>query len=217
MLAVIQFEFPLGWQAGLPLALAALGLAFWRQRQHGVGSSRAGLLTLFRSLALLPLVFLAARPVWLAKEPPPPGAARPVVLLMDRSESMSLEENEATRYQQALRFARDFLLPALKSAGLPVQARLFAEQTEPVDGPGLASARPDGKRAHPGRGLGVRGRQDPGPAAGGDCANGRRCQRKRRQRPRSFLAARGAHPLCRSGLRQRSWRAHALLAPGRCP
>lgn len=163
MLAVIQFEFPLGWQAGLPVALAALGLAFWRQRQHGVGSSRAGLLTLFRSLALLPLVFLAARPVWLAKEPPPPGAARPVVLLMDRSESMSLEENEATRYQQALRFARDFLLPALKSAGLPVQARLFAEQTEPVDGPGLASARPDGKRTNLGGAIACAVAENPVP------------------------------------------------------
>src|SRR5439155_26510661 len=145
MFAIIQFEFPLGWQAGLPLALAVLGLAFWRQRQHGVGRSRTWLLTFLRSLALLPLVLLAARPVWLAKEPPPPGAARPVVLLLDRSESMSLEENEATRYEQALRFARDFLLPALNSAGLPVQARLFAEQTEPVDGPVLARLRPDGK------------------------------------------------------------------------
>ena len=53
--------------------------------------------------------------MWIAKEPPAP-ASRSVMLLMDRSESMSLEEQDATRYQQALEFLRGRLLPALKSA-----------------------------------------------------------------------------------------------------
>jgi len=73
---------------------------------------------------------------------------RPVVLLMDRSESMSLEENERTRYQQALNFARDYLLPALKSANLPVQALAFAQDAEQVDGATLADTKPDGKRTN---------------------------------------------------------------------
>src|SRR2546425_1785611 len=48
-----------------------------------------------------------------------PISARSVALLMDRSESMALEEPDTSRYQQALKFARDRLLPALKSADLP--------------------------------------------------------------------------------------------------
>ena len=74
-------------------------------------------LALLRGIPLLILVALSARPFWTTRQPPA-GAARPVVLLMDRSESMSLEENERSRYQHALGFAREHLLPALKSAGL---------------------------------------------------------------------------------------------------
>src|SRR5207248_1023916 len=108
---------------------------------------QTAVLAVLRGVALFALVFLAARPVWIAKEPPA-TAVRPVVLLMDRSESMSLEENERTRYQQALNFARDYLLPALKSAGLPVQALAFAQDAEQVDGATLADTKPDGKRTN---------------------------------------------------------------------
>src|SRR5689334_21002675 len=113
MIAAIHFDFPLAWQLGVPLALALVAVAAWRLRSRGLSRPRVGALSALRGLALLALVFLAARPVWIAKEPPA-TAPRPVVLLMDRSESMSLEENEHTRYQQALDFARDHLLPALK-------------------------------------------------------------------------------------------------------
>src|SRR5436309_1349840 len=147
MIAAIHFDFPPGWQAGLPLALLALALAAWRQCRRGLNTLRATSLLLLRGVPLLALVFLAARPVWMAREPPA-TAARPVLLLMDRSESMSLEETDRTRYQQALTFARDYLLPALKSAGLPVQALLFGQDTEPADGPKLAEAKPDGKRTN---------------------------------------------------------------------
>jgi hypothetical protein len=147
MIAGIYFEFPLGWQIGLPLAVLVLAVAAWQHRRRQQPKTSTALLVSLRGVALLVLVFLAARPVWTAKEPSS-KAARPVVLMMDRSESMSLEENERTRYQHALRFARDYLLPALKSANLPVQAFLFAQDAEPADGPKLAEAKPDGKRTN---------------------------------------------------------------------
>src|SRR5205823_10520751 len=113
----------------------------------GFNGSRIASLTGLPGIPFLAVVFLAARPFWTAKEPPA-TAPRPVILLVDRSESMSLEENERTRYQQALSFARDHLLPALKSANLPVQALLFAQDAEPADGPKLADTKPDGKRTN---------------------------------------------------------------------
>src|SRR5258708_30181207 len=145
MTAALHFDVALGWQTGLPASLLVLGFAVWRQKGRGLSNVRAARLTALRSAAFFALVFLAARPVWVAKEPPS-AALRPVLLLVDRSESMSLEENERTRYQQALGFARDHLLPALKSANLPVQALLFAQDAEPADGAQLADAKPDGKR-----------------------------------------------------------------------
>ena len=93
----------------------------WRWRLPCGGSTGAGLagsriaaLAALRGIALLVLVFLAARPIWITREPPA-SATRSVMVLMDRSESMSLEERDANRYQQALGFLRERLLPALQS------------------------------------------------------------------------------------------------------
>src|SRR5205085_11314061 len=127
-----------------PMALA-LALAIWRQSQRDLPRGRIITITGLRAAALVALVFLAARPVWVAKQPPA-STARSVVLLMDQSESMALEESDTSRYQQALKFARDRLLPALKSAELPVQAMLFDESAEPADGAKLSAAIPKGKR-----------------------------------------------------------------------
>jgi hypothetical protein len=134
----ILFDFPPGWQIGLPLAAVLLAWTAWRQRRRGLGTGRIVALGALRGGVLLFLVFLAARPVWLAKEPRA-AAARSVLLLMDRSESMSLRERDRTRYEQALDFLRERLLPALKSARLPVQAMLFDEDAELADGLKLAS------------------------------------------------------------------------------
>src|SRR5436190_19257269 len=123
MIAGIVYEFPLGWLCAVPLLA---GIAFVARRQHrrGLATARIATLASVRLLALAPLVFLGARPQWLSKEPPA-AASRPVMLLMDRSESMSLQENDLSRYDQALNFLRERLLPALKSSRLPVQAILF--------------------------------------------------------------------------------------------
>src|ERR1035437_550966 len=80
----------------------------------------------------------------------PAVATGSVLLLMDRSESMSLEERDTSRYQQALGFLRERLLPALRAGSLPVQAMLFDQSAEPADGAKLGSATPNGKRTNPG-------------------------------------------------------------------
>src|SRR6185295_272630 len=99
----LVFDFPRGWQIGLPLAVLALALAAWTLRRRGLGRGRILAMTALRAVALLALVFLVSRPMWVSKAPPS-QAMRPVVLLVDRSESMSLEEGEKSRYRQALDF-----------------------------------------------------------------------------------------------------------------
>jgi uncharacterized membrane protein len=146
MMTGLSFEFPLGWLAAVPLA-AALAVAAWRHYRGGLGPKQVFALTGLRGLALLILVFLATRPMWLSREPPA-SATRTVALLVDRSESMSLDERGMNRYQQALGFLRERLLPALRGANLPVQALLFDQTAEPVDGVKLAAATPNGKRTN---------------------------------------------------------------------
>ncbi|HYG36108.1 MAG TPA: vWA domain-containing protein, partial [Clostridia bacterium] len=142
----ITFELPWALLLGLPLA-AALAFAAWRQHRRGLATSKIATLAVLRLLALLPLILLAARPVWLGKEPPA-AVSRPVMLLVDRSESMSLEERERTRYRQAVDFLQNRLIPALKSAKLPVEAMLFDENAERVEAAALTGAQPKGKRTN---------------------------------------------------------------------
>src|SRR5512138_867489 len=99
MIAAITFEFPLGWLFGVPSALV-LAFAAWRQHRRGLSAARILGLAALRGLALLVLVFLVARPIWIAKEPRAP-ASRSVALLVDRSESMSIQDQDRTRYDQA--------------------------------------------------------------------------------------------------------------------
>jgi uncharacterized membrane protein len=142
----IVFEVPALWLAALPLGLL-LGLWAWRQHARGLASGRIAGLLVLRSVALALLLFLAARPMrtsqeWLG------NATRPVVILLDRSESMSLKDTGASRYERALIFLRTRLLPALKSADLPVQGMVFDQAAEVVTGAGMISTKPDGKRTN---------------------------------------------------------------------
>ncbi len=145
-MAALTFEFPQGWYCGLPLVLV-LGFAVWRQYRRGLSARQIVALTGLRLVVLLPLVALAARPVWITKEAPA-SSARSVAVLMDRSESMSLQEQDQTRYQDALAFLRERLLPALKTAHLPVEAMLFDQTASPADGSALSSTTPKGKRTN---------------------------------------------------------------------
>jgi uncharacterized membrane protein len=161
MVAAIIFEFPFGWLFGVPLLACILFMA-WRQSRQRLGLRRIVTLSGLRVLALLPLVFLLAKPLWVGRAPLA-AASRPVVLLVDRSESMSLEENGATRYQQALTFLRDRLLPALKSSQLSVRAMLFDHAAQPVEGKELALASPKGKRTNVGAAIGQAISSSPAP------------------------------------------------------
>jgi uncharacterized membrane protein len=145
--AAIYFDYLPAWQFGLPVAVLLVVLTVWLRKRRGLPRNRILALTALRLVALLALIFLAARPVWMAKEPPA-GTARSVVLLVDRSESMALEEHDVSRYQQVLGFLRERLLPALKSAELPVQAMLFDQAAEPAEGAQLSSTVPNGKRTN---------------------------------------------------------------------
>jgi len=146
MYAAMVFEFPLGWLLGLPVA-GLLAFSAWRHHQRGLAKSRIAALSACRGAALLLLLFLAARPVWINREPPA-AASRSVALLVDRSESMSLEDHDSSRYEQALAFTRDRLLPAFKSAGLPIQAMLFDHAAQAAAGDQLVAAKPNGKRTN---------------------------------------------------------------------
>lgn len=146
MMATITFEFPLAWLFCLPLALV-ITFAAWRQHRRGLTGSRILSLAALRGIALLVLIFLVARPIWTTREPPAP-ASRSVALLLDRSESMSIQDLDRSRYEQAISFAAARLLPALNSANLPVHAFLFDQSAEAADGPRLQSEAPRGKRTN---------------------------------------------------------------------
>jgi hypothetical protein len=147
------FDFPLGWQVGLPLVIVALVFAAWSQSRHKFSKWQIVTLTGMRGVTLFALVFLASRPMWVEREVLPEGVTKSVVVLMDRSESMSLEEDRQPRYQQALRFAREQLLPAIKAASWQTQPLLFADNVENADGPRLVNAAPNGKRTNLARAI----------------------------------------------------------------
>ena len=139
------FDLPAAWQFGLPLVGLLLVLGAWSLRRRGLAVSRVGTLLLLRGGALTVLVLLVAQPMWI--EPTPPGnASRAVVVLVDRSESMSLEEDGHTRFHQALEFLRARIVPALGDAGMAVQVMTFAEDARLVDASTLRTTVPDGRR-----------------------------------------------------------------------
>jgi len=146
MNATVILEFPAGALFVLPL-FAALAWSIWRQHRRGLERNRMIALGSMRGAVLLVVGLLIARPIWIAREPPA-AASRSVVLLMDRSESMSLEEGDTSRYHQALDFLNERLLPAFKSANLPVHAFAFDQNAEPIDGEKLAAALPKGRRTN---------------------------------------------------------------------
>src|SRR5213075_2922541 len=69
MMASIQFEFLPGLLLALPLG-ALLAFSIWRQQRRGLPGLRIVTLGGLRGLVLLLLVFLAARPFWVSREPP---------------------------------------------------------------------------------------------------------------------------------------------------
>jgi uncharacterized membrane protein len=143
----IVFEFPAGWQAGLPVAALVLGCMAWWQWRRGMPPGRILSFAVLRAVVLGILVILIARPVRLAHEPLA-GSARPVTVLVDCSESMSLDEPEGSRYGQAVNFLERRLGPALEKAGIALHKLVFDAAAREVDAGGLARLAPAGKRTN---------------------------------------------------------------------
>ncbi len=152
MTASILFTFPAGWQIGLPLSLILTGWIIFRLHPHGLSRLRIATLALLRGLLFVLLSLLIARPVQIEREPPSPSTPR-VAILLDRSESMSVEEAGTSRYQKIVTFVRDGFIPALRRAGLEPSLFLFDEQTELATGAQVGTATPKGRRTNLGRAI----------------------------------------------------------------
>ncbi len=138
------FEFPIALKIGIPLALVLLALRAWRLRRGGVGAMSMAVLVAARTVVMGILIFLAARPVWVSAERE--ENRRGIVLLCDKSESMSLPEEGGTRYEQMLHFLGDKLAPSLNREHLKTQAFAFGGDAEAATGESLMRVKPDAAR-----------------------------------------------------------------------
>ncbi|MDB6028364.1 MAG: hypothetical protein JWM68_4587 [Verrucomicrobiales bacterium] len=148
----LVFELPQVLPIGLVLATGLMTWSVWFQKKRGIPRKQIVSLALFRGFVLVILICMAARPVWVERQSAT-SAKKTVVLLVDKSESMSLEEDKQTRYQRALAFTREHLLPALQETKLDVQPFLFGEEAEAADGQKLVDAKADSKRTNLGRAI----------------------------------------------------------------
>jgi len=114
--------------------------------RRGLSKVKTAVLVLLRGLSLCTILFLAAQPSQLQEEAE--VRRQKIVLLFDRSESMALVEEGCSRYQSALDFAREKLMPALKSTGWRNQVLLFADHAERVTDEQMTSALPDGRQTN---------------------------------------------------------------------
>ena len=118
---------------------------------HGPRPGETALLVLLRGGVLALLVFLAARPVRVRELEQ--NRAPYVSVLVDRSRSMSLNENGQTRYQRALDLLGGRLAPLLQRQGWKIRPLLFAEDARAATAEDLSRATPDGSRTDLGGAL----------------------------------------------------------------
>lgn len=144
---IIDFGSPEIWFLGLPLALLAGVLGIRAQMRLGVARRRIAVLGGIRAFVFLAVTFLLSKPNWVSQDSIP-RARRPVALLIDRSESMSFEDGNGTRFQQAIEFIRKHLGPALNEAGIPLRYVQFAESAEIIEAQKLGTTTPSGKRTN---------------------------------------------------------------------
>jgi len=138
------FEWTPALWIGLPLITVVMAGFIWRHRRSGL--KQLIVLSALRAAALMSLVLLAGRPTWSSqsgKDPP----RNQVVFLVDRSESMTLEDQEdQQRYRAAIDLLRSKVIPAVEKQRLTAKAYLFAESAAEASGEQLVAARPDGKQ-----------------------------------------------------------------------
>jgi hypothetical protein len=119
------FEAPAVLYLGLPLLALVLFLFARSLARSGVVGRRRVALVLLRGLGLGILVCLLARPV--EEQGASPRDRRAVVVLLDQSRSMGLEDRGPTRYSQAIAFAKRDLIPALLQEGFGPRTWAFDE------------------------------------------------------------------------------------------
>lgn len=142
--STLVWETPWAGAVFLLAALALVAFAAWQLHRHGLSRQRVVILTALRAVPVIFIAILLARPTWVFSQEEEGG--RHVVLLMDRSASMGLEDvNGAPRYKDALALARDTVVPFFQNAGYKIQPMLFDAAAEKADATALVNAQPAGK------------------------------------------------------------------------
>lgn len=139
----LVFQNPLAWSLAGPATLL-LGLLAWLSIRQGVAYRRVAVLTGLRAATMSMLLLLLAQPAWESRANVTSRRTH-VVVLLDRSASMAADHSGKTRYQRAVSFLRDELVPAVGQAGLRMRAMLFAAEAHPADGQQIARASVDGE------------------------------------------------------------------------
>jgi len=140
------FDNPLVWYLGLPTAMGIGLLAVRNLRRQGRSRREICILMSLRALVGLMLFYWLARPV--SRMFTPHERDPSVIVLVDRSESMSLDEVGRSRYQQVVELLRERLVPAAEKAELSLRPFLFAGELQAADGPLLAQSQPDGQHTN---------------------------------------------------------------------
>lgn len=144
--AVLVFEAEWVFLPGALLIAAAIGAVGWRLWRLGLPLWELAALMLLRLTVLSIVLWLAARPVDVEKSAP---RQHPYVsLLVDRSQSMSLLENNETRYTSMVNFVRQKLAPAVNGMGWEIKPWLFAESATPCQADDIVTAPVDGSRTN---------------------------------------------------------------------
>lgn len=123
------WELPAFLYLGGPVLVVLLGVQ-WLRLRGDLAGSRAVLLVVLRGGALLALLAVLARPVMVGAEAG--GDRHDVVLLVDRSRSMGLQDEGEMRYRQALGWTQR-LHPVFDAAGYRVKVQGFDLDASPLN------------------------------------------------------------------------------------
>lgn len=144
--ATLAFDAAWVFLPGAVVILALLGLMTWRLRQRGLPGFETATLILLRGLALLTLLILVARPV--SVQGMKQHADPYVAVVIDRSQSMTLVEDNRERYQRLVDFLGEKLAPALQREKWKIRPWLFAETAKPCKPEEIANADITGTRTN---------------------------------------------------------------------
>lgn len=158
----LAFQIPWALAGGVCAVVAVLTWFGWALHRSGLSGHRIAILLTLRFGFLAVLVLLAARPVWRSSDDDREDRDG-VALLIDCSQSMGVSEGELTRYEQAVGFARETVLPMVDQSRLTVQPLLFDGEVRQASGAEIAAAVPEGGATNLGGAIvhSVLGRQPP--------------------------------------------------------